>query len=59
VDTVLPEWALEHPEPWLTGHLGAPPGPDTSPVLREDYAWRASMWRHPRGCSRRLNPPVD
>jgi hypothetical protein len=25
----------------LTRHLGAPPGPDASPVLREDYAWRA------------------
>jgi len=37
----LGERALENPEPWLTRHLGAPPGPDASPVLREDYAWRA------------------
>ena len=37
----LGEQALQHPEPWLTRHLGAPPGPDASPVLREDYAQRA------------------
>jgi len=37
----LGERALANPEPWLTRHLGAPPGPDASPVLREDYAWRA------------------
>jgi len=37
----LGEQALENPEPWLTRHLGAPPGPGASPVLREDYAWRA------------------
>ena len=39
----LGEQALENPEPWLTRHLGAPPGPDASPVLREDYAWRAGI----------------
>ncbi len=39
----LGEQAFEHPEPWLIRHLGAPPGPDASPVLREDYAWRAGM----------------
>ena len=39
----LGERALAHPEPWLTRHLGAPPGPDASPVLLEDYAWRAGM----------------
>ena len=33
--------ALADPEPWLTRHLGPPPGPDVSPVLREDYARRA------------------
>jgi AAA domain len=33
--------ALADPEPWLTRHLGSPPGPDASPVLREDYTWRA------------------
>ena len=27
----LGEQALENPEPWLTRHLGAPPGPDASP----------------------------
>ncbi len=32
---------LADPEPWLTRHLGPPPGPDASPVLREDYARRA------------------
>ena len=37
----LGEQAFEYPEPWLIRHLGAPPGPDASPVLREDYAWRA------------------
>ena len=39
----LGERALENPEPWLTRHLGASPGPDASPVLRGDYAWRAGM----------------
>jgi TrwC relaxase/AAA domain len=38
----LGEGALANPEPWLTRHLGPPPGPDASPVLREDYAQRAS-----------------
>ena len=37
----LGERALANPEPWLTRHLGPPPGPDASPVLREDYARRA------------------
>jgi hypothetical protein len=37
----LCEQALANPEPWLTRHLGSPPGPHASPVLREDYAWRA------------------
>jgi hypothetical protein len=37
----LGELALASPEPWLTRHLGPPPGPDASPGLREDYAWRA------------------
>jgi len=37
----LGERVLENPEPWLTRYLGAPPGPDASSVLREDYAWRA------------------
>ena len=48
----LGEQALQHPEPWLTRHLGAPPGPDASPVLREDYAWRAgtaAAYREARG----------
>ena len=48
----LGERALENPEPWLTRHLGAPPGPDASPVLREDYAWRAgtaAAYREARG----------
>jgi hypothetical protein len=36
-----PSTPRTYPEPWLTRHLGAPPGPDASPVLREDYAWRA------------------
>ena len=48
----LGQRALEHPEPWLTRHLGAPPGPDASPVLREDYAWRAgtaAAYREARG----------
>ena len=34
----LGERALANPEPWLTRHLGRRPGPDASPVLREDYA---------------------
>jgi hypothetical protein len=33
--------AAANPEPWLTRHLGPPPRPDASPVLREDYAQRA------------------
>jgi hypothetical protein len=37
----LGERALANPEPWLTRHLGAPPGPDASLILRDDYAWRA------------------
>ena len=48
----LGERALANPEPWLTRHLGAPPGPDASPVLREDYAWRAgtaAAYREARG----------
>jgi len=48
----LGEQALENPEPWLTRHLGAPPGPDASPVLREDYAQRAgtaAAYREARG----------
>ena len=48
----LGERALQNPEPWLTRHLGAPPGPDASPVLREDYAWRAgtaAAYREARG----------
>jgi conjugative relaxase-like TrwC/TraI family protein len=48
----LGDRALANPEPWLTRHLGAPPGPDASPVLREDYAWRAgtaAAYREARG----------
>ena len=48
----LGEQALENPEPWLTRYLGAPPGPDASLVLREDYAWRAgtaAAYREARG----------
>jgi len=48
----LGERALANPEPWLTRHLGAPPRPDTSPILREDYAWRAgtaAAYREARG----------
>jgi hypothetical protein len=37
----LGEGALTNPEPWLTRHLGPPPGPDASPVLQDDYARRA------------------
>ena len=37
----LGERALANPEPWLTRHLGPPPRPGVSPVLREDYAQRA------------------
>jgi hypothetical protein len=32
----LGERALANPEPWLTRHLGPPPGTEASPVLRED-----------------------
>ena len=48
----LGERALESPEPWLTRYLGASPGPGASPVLREDYVWRAgtaSAYREARG----------
>ena len=48
----LGERALANPEPWLTRHLGPPPGPGASPVLREDYAWRAgtaAAYREVRG----------
>jgi hypothetical protein len=38
----LGERALADPDPWLTRHLGPPPGPDASPVLRDDYARRAA-----------------
>src|ERR1035437_336441 len=37
----LGERALANPEPWLARHLGPPPGPDASPLLRDDYARRA------------------
>jgi hypothetical protein len=46
------ERALANPEPWLTRHLGPPPGQDASPVLREDYARRAgtaAAYREARG----------
>jgi len=48
----LGERAIANPEPWLTRHLGPPPDPDASPVLRDDYAWRAGMaaaYREARG----------
>jgi len=48
----LGEHALANPEPWLTRHLGAPPGPEASQVLREDYARRAgtaAVYREARG----------
>jgi hypothetical protein len=48
----LGKQAIENREPWLTRYLGAPPGPDASPVLREDYAWRAgtaAAYREARG----------
>ena len=48
----LGEQALQNPEPWLTRHLGPPPGPGASPVLREDYAQRAgtaAAYREARG----------
>ena len=48
----LGERALQNPEPWLTRHLGPPPQPGASPVLREDYAWRAgtaAAYREARG----------
>jgi len=48
----LGERALANPEPWLTRHLGAPPGPEASSVLREDYARRAgtaAAYREARG----------
>ena len=44
--------ALANPEPWLTRHLGPPPRPDASPVLREDYAQRvgtAAAYREAQG----------
>jgi hypothetical protein len=48
----LGERALANPEPWLTRYLGPPPGPDASPLLREDYARRAgtaAAYREARG----------
>ena len=48
----LGERALANPEPWLTRHLGPLPGPNASPVLREDYARRAgtaAAYREARG----------
>jgi conjugative relaxase-like TrwC/TraI family protein len=48
----LGERAIANPEPWLTRYLGPPPGPDASPVLREDYARRvgtAAAYREARG----------
>jgi len=48
----LGERALANPEPWLTRHLGPAPGPDASPVLRDDYARRAgtaAAYREARG----------
>jgi conjugative relaxase-like TrwC/TraI family protein len=48
----LGERALANPEPWLTRHLGPPPGRGASPVLREDYARRAgtaAAYREARG----------
>lgn len=48
----LGERALANPEPWLTRHLGPPPGPDASPMLREDYTRRAgtaAAYREARG----------
>jgi hypothetical protein len=48
----LGERALANPEPWLTRHLGPPPGTEASPVLREDYARRAgtaAAYREARG----------
>jgi len=48
----LGERALANPEPWLIRHLGLPPGPDASPVLREDYERRAgtaAAYREARG----------
>jgi TrwC relaxase/AAA domain len=48
----LGQRALANPEPWLTRHLGPPPGPQASPVLREDYAQRAgtaAAYREARG----------
>jgi AAA domain len=48
----LGERAVADPEPWLTRHLGPPPGPDASPLLREDYARRAgiaAVYREARG----------
>ena len=48
----LGERAVQDPEPWLTRHLGPVPGPDASPALLEDYAWRAgtaAAYREARG----------
>ena len=42
----LGERAVANPEPWLTRYLGLPPGPNASPVLREDYARRAGVSGH-------------
>ena len=48
----LGERAIANPEPWLTRHLGPPPCPDASRILREDYARRAgtaAAYREARG----------
>jgi len=48
----LGQRALDNPEPWLTRHLGPPPGPQATPALRDDYARRAgaaAAYREARG----------
>jgi hypothetical protein len=48
----LGQRALDNPEPWLTRHLGPPPGPEASSALREDYTRRAgaaAAYREARG----------
>jgi conjugative relaxase-like TrwC/TraI family protein len=43
---------LQKPEPWLTAHLGTPPGVDASPLLLEDFidkAGRAAAYREAAG----------
>jgi hypothetical protein len=52
----LGERALANPEPWLTRHLGPPPGPDASPVLREDCARRAGTAAAYREAQRITDP---